>query len=104
MCHWRPPPNQTPSASRSAFTNSSVSATFGSWVWSMVTCSSPRPVFHGAENRLFVVHLHLPIGRLVPFRGGNHDDLRAATASAVDEGFHQSGTAVIAATNDDERA
>src|SRR5688500_11820457 len=42
MCHWRPPLNHTASASRSAWTNASASAAFGSCVWSIRTCLRPR--------------------------------------------------------------
>jgi hypothetical protein len=42
MFHWRPPLNQTASASRSTAANDSVSATLGSAVWSIFTFFKPR--------------------------------------------------------------
>ena len=54
MFHCRPPSNQTPVASSSGLTNSSVSATFGSAVCSIVTFLTPRR-FHVDQALFFVV-------------------------------------------------
>jgi hypothetical protein len=49
MFHCRPPSNHTAFASRSGWTKASVSATFGSWVWSIFTFFTPR-LSHAAST------------------------------------------------------